>query len=148
MAHSMSGEGLESDRAQATQAAHAASATPATPATTATPQAQAAQSQWLRGVTDLLLLACLDREPSYGYALAETLIKAGIEPISEATVYGALRRLETSGLCASRLVASDAGPARRYYELTAQGRHELGDLGSRWNLFSAAVSHLISDARR
>ncbi len=97
-------------------------------------------SQWLRGVTDLVLLACLEREPNYGYALLERLIARGLRPISEATVYGALRRLESTGWCASSLVASESGPARRYYELTAAGRVALVGLRSEWARFCAAVS--------
>jgi len=97
-------------------------------------------SQWLRGVTDLLLLACLEREPSYGYALLERLMTGGLHPISEATIYGALRRLEGSGLCGSSLVASGSGPARRYYELTAAGRASLAELRTEWARFADAVS--------
>jgi PadR family transcriptional regulator PadR len=103
-------------------------------------------SQWLRGVTDLVLLSCLEREPSYGYALLERLVADGLQPISEATVYGALRRLEGSGLSASSLIASDAGPARRYYELTDAGRASLAYLKSEWARFSAAVTTVTAPA--
>lgn len=97
-------------------------------------------SQWLRGVTDLVVLASLEQAPSYGYALLEQLIAHGLEPIREATVYAALRRLETAGLCDSALVISELGPARRYYELTPAGREHLIALRSRWAQFSTAVT--------
>lgn len=97
-------------------------------------------SQWLRGVTDLVVLACLEEQPNYGYALLELLTTHGLDLIREATVYAALRRLETAGLCASALVASDSGPARRYYELTDEGREGLRALRSRWTRFSDAVT--------
>lgn len=99
-------------------------------------------SQWLRGVTDLVLLASLESGPSYGYALLERLTSAGLEPISEATVYGALRRLHASGLCSSSLVASDSGPARRYYRLTDAGRAHLAELRAQWAGFAAAVARV------
>lgn len=103
-------------------------------------------SQWLRGVTDLVLLACLDHRANYGYALLEHLVAAGLRPISEATVYGALRRLESTGLCASSLVASDSGPARRYYELTSAGRTTLAELRAEWTRFSTAVATVTEGA--
>ncbi len=99
-------------------------------------------SQWLRGVTDLVLLASLESGPSYGYALLERLTSAGLEPVSEATVYGALRRLQVSGLCSSSLVASDSGPARRYYRLTDAGRGHLAALRTQWAGFAAAVARV------
>jgi PadR family transcriptional regulator PadR len=108
--------------------------------------ADSATSQWLRGVTDLVLLACLDRSPNYGYALLEYFTSAGLGPMSEATVYGALRRLEGAGLCASSLVASDSGPARRYYRLTPAGTAALADLRRQWARFSAAVE-VVTEAR-
>lgn len=103
-------------------------------------------SQWLRGVTDLALLASLESGPSYGYALLERLTSAGLEPISEATVYGALRRLQTSGLCSSSLVASDSGPARRYYRLTDAGRRQLAELRVQWADFADAVSRVTGSS--
>lgn len=103
-------------------------------------------SQWLRGVTDLVLLSSLESGPSYGYALLERLLSAGLDPISEATVYGALRRLQASGLCSSSLVASDSGPARRYYRLTAAGREHLAGLRVQWAGFASAVARVTGVA--
>lgn len=104
--------------------------------------ADAVTSQWLRGVTDLVLLAALETGPSYGYALVERLGRAGLAPIGEATVYGALRRLEGAALCDSTLFASDSGPARRYYRLTDAGRDQLRALRGAWAQFTAAVGRV------
>lgn len=106
----------------------------------------AVTSQWLRGVTDFVMLACLENRPNYGYALLEHLLAQGLHPIREATVYAALRRLESDGLCASSLVASDSGPARRYYQLTATGRAQLSTLRVRWSRFAAAVAAVTEGA--
>lgn len=117
--------------------------------TTSSAQAlQAAQSQWLRGVTDLLLLSCLASGPNYGYALLERLVGAGLRTVSEAAVYGALRRLESTGLCTSSLVASDSGPARRYYTITGAGRAELAALRTGWAAFSSAVDDIVKEVSR
>lgn len=105
-----------------------------------------ARSQWLRGVTDLLVLAMLRSGRNYGYALVEELGRVGLTEISEATVYGALRRLDRSGLTVSALVASDAGPARRYYELTPAGREHLAVLRDAWGGFETAVGLVIEES--
>lgn len=106
----------------------------------------AVTSQWLRGVTDLVVLACLEDRPNYGYALLEHLLERGLQPIREATVYAALRRLEGDGLCSSSLVASDSGPARRYYRLTTAGRTRLSTLRAQWSRFAAAVTAVTEGA--
>jgi PadR family transcriptional regulator PadR len=106
------------------------------------------RSQWLRGVTDLLVLAALRRGPSYGYALVEQLGAAGFDDLNEATVYGTLRRLEAAGLLSSSLARSTAGPARRNYELTTAGRTALRDGSRDWRGFAALVEGVFDSATR
>jgi PadR family transcriptional regulator PadR len=104
------------------------------------------RSQWLRGVTDLLLLSALEDGRSYGYELVERLSAAGIDDLSEATVYGTLRRLEAQKLVTSRLAASERGPARRYYEVTVSGRRWLRDAADRWTSFVDVVDAIVTPA--
>ena len=81
--------------------------------------------QMLKGVLPLLLLSLLSQEESYGYAVVTRLREAGFPDLAEGTVYPALTRLEGAGHLTSRLVASAAGPARKYYRTTASGLTEL-----------------------
>jgi PadR family transcriptional regulator PadR len=106
------------------------------------------RSQWLRGVTDLLVLSALSRGRSYGYALVEQLGHAGFADLNEATVYGTLRRLEAAELLSSSLSRSTAGPARRYYELTSAGRRALRDSGREWQAFAARVDAQVRAAHQ
>lgn len=103
-------------------------------------------TQWLRGVTDLLVLSVLARGRSYGYELAQALAGAGFEDLNEATVYSALRRLDGEGLVRSTLVASREGPARRYYTLTARGRSEHSSRARGWRGFVGVVDGVVGDA--
>ena len=89
--------------------------------------------QMLKGVLGLLLLSVLSTGENYGYGLVTQLRAAGFEGLAEGTVYPALTRLEASGLLESRLVRSDAGPARKYYGLTAMGRTELSARRTAWD---------------
>ena len=104
-------------------------------------------TQWLRGVTDLLVLSVLERGRSYGYEIAQALAGAGFEDLNEATVYSALRRLDADGFVRSTLVASSDGPARRYYTLTARGRGERTRRVDGWHAFVTVVDGVVVEGR-
>ena len=64
-------------------------------------------------------------EPAVGEAdLAKRLQRAneGEAVFKEGTVYPVLRALSADGFLRSRIEASDAGPPRRYYRITREGR--------------------------
>jgi PadR family transcriptional regulator PadR len=88
------------------------------------------------GLVALVLLALLDRatEDGYGYEITRRLRDAneGEALFKEGTVYPVLRALNASGLLSSRLEPSYAGPARRYYRITDQGRAVLEEWSSLW----------------
>jgi PadR family transcriptional regulator, regulatory protein PadR len=71
-----------------------------------------------------LLLLILER-PGHGYDLIDRLECLGVADVEAGHVYRVLRGLERARLLASSWVTSDAGPARRRYELTAKGAADL-----------------------
>ena len=106
------------------------------------------RTQWLRGLTDVLVLRTLEDGRSYGYELVEHFVAAGLDDLNEATVYGALRRLEAAGLLRSSLERSTSGPARKYYELTATGRRVAAQRLAEWTTFRQAVDALLAPQRQ
>lgn len=100
-------------------------------------------SQLLKGALEIAVLGALSARDGYGYQLMSELVDAGLTDVGEASVYGTLRRLETGGAVGSRLVASPAGPARRYYTITAAGRRRLGAGAGAWHQLVAAMENLI-----
>ncbi len=88
------------------------------------------------GLVALVLLAVLERSPEdlYGYEIAKRLQKAneGEALFKEGTVYPVLRALSANGLLTSRIVPSYAGPPRRYYRITEEGRAVLADWSGIW----------------
>jgi PadR family transcriptional regulator PadR len=72
------------------------------------------------------LLLLLQEQPDYGYDLVARLRSLGVDDDS-GTVYRALRSLERTGGAESRWKAPAAGPARRIYNITAQGSAELDE---------------------
>ena len=98
--------------------------------------------QLLKGVLTLLLLRLLAERESYGYEVVQRLREAGLAGISEGTVYPALARLEREGRITARLVASNSGPARKYYRPTPAGRAALTSGTASW-LSLAELVHAV-----
>ena len=67
------------------------------------------------------LLLLVREQPSHGYDLLERLDALGFKKPDPGGLYRALRAMEQEGLMRSRWETSDIGPARRSYELTAEG---------------------------
>jgi PadR family transcriptional regulator, regulatory protein PadR len=88
------------------------------------------------GLVGLVLLAVLDQtqEDLYGYEIAKRLQRArqGGALFKEGTIYPVLRALSANGLATSRIVPSYAGPARRYYRITPEGRAVLAAWRGIW----------------
>lgn len=75
-----------------------------------------------KGVLELCILNALAGEERYGYDLVKTLVEIPGLGVTEGTIYPLLSRLRVAGLITSRLEESSAGPARKYYSLTKEGR--------------------------
>jgi PadR family transcriptional regulator, regulatory protein PadR len=104
------------------------------------------RSQWLRGVLDLCVLGLLAGHESYGYELAQALGAAGLGPIQGGTLYPVLLRLERTGLVAAHWREGGAGPARKYYRLTAAGADTLHRAATEWQGFAEQVGAILKTA--
>jgi PadR family transcriptional regulator PadR len=102
------------------------------------------QTQLLKGVLDMAVLAVLANGDAYGYDVVRRLRLGGVPDVAEASVYGTLRRLFNDGHLTSYVVPSDEGPHRKYYGLTPAGRTRLNDLKSGWTQFSSAINLLVA----
>lgn len=104
-------------------------------------------SEWLRGVLGLCVLRAMVEGPTYGYAIAAELARAGFGDIKGGTLYPLLARLEKNDLVTVEWRAGDGGPGRKYFALTDAGRNELEQGISQWQAFSATVTdHLCAGA--
>jgi PadR family transcriptional regulator PadR len=100
-------------------------------------------SQLLKGVLDLAVLAVLADQDGYGYDVVRRLRAAGLEDVGDASVYGTLRRLYRQGHLTSYVVASEEGPHRKYYGLKESGREVLKEASGRWTTFVGAMGTLL-----
>ena len=110
-------------------------------------QARKFQKDLNAGLVALVLLAVLERstEDLYGYEIAKRLQRAnrGEALFKEGTIYPVLRALAAAGLLTSRVVPSYAGPPRRYYRITDEGRTMLGQWSQIWRQTRGFVDRFI-----
>jgi PadR family transcriptional regulator PadR len=60
----------------------------------------------------------------------------------EGTLYPLLSKMRRDGLVDYEWQESDAGPPRKYYELTAKGKSQLGELNDYWKHLNATITQL------
>ena len=105
------------------------------------------QRELSAGTVALALLAVLSRarEPMYGYQIAKTLERFGDGVLSgkQSALYPVLRNLEGTGLLASHVGPSDAGPPRRYYEITDAGHATLRVWAAAWRATRDSVDTVL-----
>jgi PadR family transcriptional regulator PadR len=97
-------------------------------------------SDWLRGVLETCVLSVLDEGTTYGYAIASRLEELGLGTVKGGTLYPLLNRLEQSGLVTVEWRAGDGGPGRKYFAITAAGRHEHHTQAMSWAQFAALTT--------
>ena len=98
---------------------------------------------WLRGVLELCVLGVLADGPTYGYAIAQRLAGAGLGVVKGGTLYPLLSRLEREDLVEATWRAGDAGPGRKFFELTSAGRAELIRRQVLWSEFVTRTRLLL-----
>lgn len=103
-------------------------------------------TQLLKGVLDLAVLAVVDDEDGYGYDVVRRLRAGGLDDVGDASVYGTLRRLYAAGALTSYVVPSESGPHRKYYGITPTGRDQLKTQSDDWAQFSTTVTNLLQGA--
>ena len=105
------------------------------------------QKELSAGTMSLALLAVLGRarEPMYGYQIAKTLEHSGEGVLTgkQSALYPVLRNLEGTGLLASHVEPSVAGPPRRYYRITDTGQAVLTEWAAAWRATRDSVDSVL-----
>jgi PadR family transcriptional regulator, regulatory protein PadR len=93
--------------------------------------AQTLLNQWeesyKKGLLSFWILLLLSVQEMYAYEMGSAIdhMSQGTMSADSNSIYRAMRRFTDIGLVTSRMVASDSGPARRYFSLTVVGREVL-----------------------
>lgn len=103
------------------------------------------------GTVSLALLGVLASasEPMYGYQIAKRLevMGDGVLAGKQSALYPVLRNLEAAGLLASHVAPSDAGPPRRYYNITDTGRRSLEQRVVAWRATRDTVDSVLEGVK-
>jgi PadR family transcriptional regulator PadR len=94
------------------------------------------------------LLLLLEERPGHGYELVDRLKPFGVGDGDSGGVYRTLRALERGGLARSAWRPSVAGPARRTYHLTAEGRQALADMVRDLRATRSMLDHYLDRYQR
>ena len=103
-------------------------------------------SEWLRGVLEVCVLRVLLDGPNYGYAITQALSEAGLGDVKGGTLYPLLGRLEQAGRVEVEWRPGEAGPGRKFFALTTEGRLHAQELAARWAEFTATTRALTDGA--
>lgn len=99
-------------------------------------------TQLRKGLLELCIVNIVAQGDCYGYDLVKRLASVKSLVVTEGTVYPLLSRLKAAGILKTYLKESDAGPARRYYSLTPEGRQMAALMNRHWEQLTAGVASL------
>jgi len=94
-----------------------------------------------KGLLEFLILKIVSSDKVY---VADMLARLADTEFAtqEGTLYPLLSKMRREGLVDYEWQESDAGPPRKYYELTSKGRAQLADLNDYWKGINATVNQL------
>jgi transcriptional regulator len=104
-----------------------------------------ANTSFLSGTLDLIVLQLLQAEPTNGYDLTLRIqaMSKDVLNVNAGSLYPALYRLEQRGLLAATWDRSDSGRRTKVYAVTATGRRHLAEQRESWERFSGALRAIL-----
>ncbi len=98
-------------------------------------------TQYKKGVLELLILVMVDKRDMYGYELVGEVSK--IVDVNEGTIYPILKRLTNENYFDTFIKESKEGPIRKYYHITSVGKLKKEQQLQEWKKFSLSVNKFI-----
>lgn len=98
-------------------------------------------TQFKKGVLELLVLVIVEKKDRYGYELVASVSK--VVDVNEGTIYPILKRLNNEGYFETYLEESKEGPVRKYYHITSAGKKRCNSLLKEWQTFSTSINDFI-----
>lgn len=94
-----------------------------------------------KGLLEFLVLKIIAAEKVYAADILAQLAKTDFAT-QEGTLYPLLSKMRREGLLDYEWQESEAGPPRKYYQLTAKGREQLRETLDYWSKISGTVKNL------
>ncbi len=94
-----------------------------------------------KGLLEYVILKVIDADRVYVADMLKKLAETEFAT-QEGTLYPLLSRMRRDGLVDYEWKESEAGPPRKYYELTATGRAQLAELDDYWRVINKTIGDL------
>ncbi len=94
-----------------------------------------------KGLLEYLILKIVAANKVYAADILKHLSSTDFAT-QEGTLYPLLSKMRRDGLLDYEWQESDAGPPRKYYELTAKGRSQLAELNEYWKDLNTVIAQL------
>jgi PadR family transcriptional regulator, regulatory protein PadR len=94
-----------------------------------------------KGLLEFLILKIVSADKVYVADILKRLSDTEFAT-QEGTLYPLLSKMRRDGLVDYEWQESDAGPPRKYYELTAKGKSQLAELNDYWKHLNATITQL------
>jgi PadR family transcriptional regulator PadR len=101
------------------------------------------QIQMRKGLLEFCVLHIISRGEVYTSDLIDELTQAQMIVV-EGTLYPLLNRLKSAELVTYRWVESEAGPPRKYYSITEEGKNFLLTLSDTWASLVNSTNEITS----
>ncbi len=92
-----------------------------------------------KGLLEFLILKIVATDKVYAADILKRLSETEFAT-QEGTLYPLLSKMRRDGLLDYEWQESDAGPPRKYYELTAKGASQLAELNEYWKHLNVTVT--------
>jgi PadR family transcriptional regulator PadR len=102
------------------------------------------QTQMRKGILEYCILSVIARREIYASDIIAELKKSKLLVV-EGTLYPLLTRLKNNQLLSYVWKESNAGPPRKYYQITPQGLQVLSQLDETWKELVFAVHTAVQD---
>lgn len=102
----------------------------------------------LPGILDMLILRTLSAQSMHGYGIAQHLqrLSKDVIQVEEGSLYPALQRMRQKGWVSATWRQTPNNQRARYYDITADGRHQLGEQAEGFAELMAAVRRVMNPA--
>ena len=102
-------------------------------------------SQFKKGVLELIVLLSVNKKDMYGYEMIDTLRKRSqnVFEFKAGTLYPLLHGLEEKGVL--KVYEQEyLGKTRKYYSITKEGRKLLKEKTQEWEVYSGAIANVLA----
>ena len=100
-------------------------------------------TQFKKGVLELIVLLAVSKKDMYGYELVLEVSK--FVDVNDGTIYPLLKRLTNDKYFETYLVESTEGPTRKYYHITAKGKKRQQEVLAEWKKFSESIQRFMNE---